>query len=350
VADEIEMVRRFIDETPGPSTDAWARARAAIATARAEEEPARHRPGWLPGGRPPGREHCTPTGLPGPVGTTARRRRMLVIGAGGAVAAAVAGLLVALLPGSPGTGGPGARIETTAFVTRVERALSESGQRNLIEYDRSVYPPGYNGEPVAPDMIPVPPGSGGPSSPWSVRYLESWSYRGTSKVSAFTAAGRRVFDVRDALVHGMSTTTAVLYRSGTWWRATHPGSAANGQAPTPCGGSDILVGPGGWPAFLRHELSCGAFTKGGRQRIGGIDAIELTGNGGREMFWVNPQTYLPVRAIVAISAGARFRTDFGWFTPTQARLAELNLRVPPGFRQVSPLRFRRASAEQSSHR
>lgn len=29
-------------------------------------------------------------------------------------------------------------------------------------------------------------------------------------------------------------------------------------------------------------------------------------------------------------------TDFGWFSPTQARLAELHLRVPPGFRQVSP--------------
>ena len=151
MADEIEMVRRFIDEIPGPSTDAWARARAAVAAARAEEKPARHKPGWLPARRPPG------------------RRRVLVISAGGAMAAAVAGLLVALLPGSPGTGGPGARIETAAFVTRVERALSESGQRNLVEYERSVYPPGYNGEPRAPDMVPVPPGSGGPSSPWSVR-------------------------------------------------------------------------------------------------------------------------------------------------------------------------------------
>jgi hypothetical protein len=322
VADEIELVRRFIDEIPGPSTDAWARARAAIAAARAQEEPARHNPGWLPGGRLPGRQ-------PG-------RRRVLVISAGGAMAAAVAGLLVALLPGSPGTGRPGARIATAAFVTRVERALSESGRRNLVEYERSVYPPGYNGEPRAPDMVPAPPGSGGPSSPWSVRYLESWSYQGTSKTSAFTAAGRRIFDVRYAPAHGISTTTAVLYRSGTWWRTTYPVSAANQQAPTSCGGPDILLGSGGWPAFLRHELSCGAFTKGSRQRIGGIDAIGLTGNGGQEMFWVNPRTYLPVRAIFAVAAGARSRTDFGWFTPTQARLAELRLPVPPGFRQVSP--------------
>lgn len=333
MTDEMELLRRFIDEIPGPSTDAWARARAAIAAARAEEEPARHRPGWLPGGRPPGRE----TG----------RRRMLVIGAGGAIAAAAVGLLVALLPGSPGTG-PGARVETSAFVTRVEHALSQSGQRNLVGYERSVYPPGFGLEPVGAGMMRPLPGSG-LSSPWSVRYLVQWSYRGTSKTSAFTAAGRRVFDLRTTLVRGMSTTTAVLYRSGTWWLATlGPGPAANRQAPTPCGGPDIVVGPGGWPAFLRHELSCGAFTQDGRQRIGGIDAVGLTGNGGREMFWVNPRTYLPVREIFTTPAGARRRTDFGWFTPTRARLAELNLPVPPGFRQVPPVRP--VSGDEPSHR
>ncbi len=91
VVDEIELLRRFIDEIPGPSTDAWARARAAIAAARAEEEPAGHRPK-----RKPGR----------------RRRRLLAITAGAAGAAAVGGLLAVLLAGSPvATGGqqrPGA--------------------------------------------------------------------------------------------------------------------------------------------------------------------------------------------------------------------------------------------------
>jgi len=37
MADEIELIRRFREETPGPSTDAWLRARAAVAAARAEE-------------------------------------------------------------------------------------------------------------------------------------------------------------------------------------------------------------------------------------------------------------------------------------------------------------------------
>jgi hypothetical protein len=111
--------------------------------------------------------------------------------------------------------------------------------------------------------------------------------------------------------------------------------AGNGPAPAQCG-PEIQLGPGGWPAFLRHELSCGEFAKDGRQRIGGIDTVKLTGDGGREIFWVNPQTYLPVRVELTTASGLRARTDFSWLAPTQARLAELHLPVPPGFRQVSP--------------
>ena len=36
MSDEIELLRRFRDETPGPSTDAWNRARTAVAAAAAE--------------------------------------------------------------------------------------------------------------------------------------------------------------------------------------------------------------------------------------------------------------------------------------------------------------------------
>lgn len=40
MTDEIELLRRFRDETPGPSTDAWTRARASIAAIAAEESDA----------------------------------------------------------------------------------------------------------------------------------------------------------------------------------------------------------------------------------------------------------------------------------------------------------------------
>jgi hypothetical protein len=318
--DELDILRQFREETPGPSTDAWNRARAAVAAARAEEEPARHRPGWLPGQRPPGRK-------PG-------QRRVLWMATAGAVAAGVAGLVVALLPGSPATRGTSAQIETTAFVTRVEHALAPSVQGKFVGYARTALPPGYTVEPISPGGIRVGSGSG-TTSPWRAGSLVRWSYQGVSMLSVLTAAGQRVFALRTAPVDGMLTSTAVLYRSRTWWHGVI-GPASGRGAPIPCGVPGIQLGTGGWPAFLRHQLSCGAYTKGGQQLIGGAETVKLTGNGGHQVVWVNPRTYLPVRTIFTMPGGARLQTDLGWFRPTRGRLAALHLTVPPGFRQVPP--------------
>jgi len=51
--------------------------------------------------------------------------------------------------------------------------------------------------------------------------------------------------------------------------------------------------------------------------------------GGRFTFWVNPVNYLPVRASLA-----QRQTDFHWLAATPARLAQLKVAVPAGFRQV----------------
>jgi hypothetical protein len=309
--DELDALRHFRDETPGPSTDAWTRARAAIAAARSAEEPAVRRRSRIP-----------------------RLPRMLFVVTAVAVAAVVAGLLAVLQPGSLTSRRTGVQIETSAFVTHVEHALSELGHRNLVGYARSVYPPGYSAEPVSPGGLQVSP-STGTGSPWNVRYLVVWAYQRVSKESAFSAAGYRVFDLRFAPAGGTLTFTGVIYRSRTWWRgAIGPVPVRGGPAPTQCG-PGIRLGTGGWPTFIRYELSCGEFTKGGQRRIGGIEATQLTGNGGQETIWVNPRTYLPVRTVFSAPGGPQLQTDFGWFTPTQARLAELRLPVPPGFRQVA---------------
>ena len=50
---------------------------------------------------------------------------------------------------------------------------------------------------------------------------------------------------------------------------------------------------------------------------------------GRFTFWVNPVNYLPVRASLA-----QRQTDFHWLAATPARLAQLKVAVPAGFRQV----------------
>jgi hypothetical protein len=323
VTDEIEVLRLFRDDMPGPSTDAWTRARSAIAVARAEEERA-------------GRQYSRGPGRQGPA-----RRKLFSMAAGVTMAAAVAaaGLLAALLPNSPVTGGHGRaagvqQIRTTAYViTRVEHALSLSGSNNELGYARTVYPPGTIAEPAANvvHVLPEP----GVSSPWSVGSTVRWSYQGTMSLSAFSPTGQRVFARGITPGHGKQTTVVVIYRDATWWRAT--GGAVpeqNGPAPSSCG-PDVTIGPGGWPAFIREELSCGEYAADGRQRVDGMDAIKLTGDKGLDTLWVNPATYLPVRAIFTFGR-LRTQTGFRWLPPTPANLARLSVRVPAGFRQVPP--------------
>ena len=326
MTDEIEVLRLFRDDMPGPSTDAWTRARSAIAVARAEEEQAGPRDSRGPGRQGPGRQG------PG-------RRKLFSMAAGVVVAAAVAGLLAVLLPGSPVTGGDGKaasaqQIRTTAYViTRVERALSLSGRDNMLGYARTVYPPGTVAEPAA-DVVRVQrePGT---SSPWSVGSAVRWSYRGTMSLSAFSATGQRVFARGITSGHGKPTTVVVIYRDATWWRAAGGAVPARSAGAPPRCGPDVTLGPGGWPAFIREELSCGEYAMDGRQQVDGMDAIKITGNKGLDTLWVNPATYLPARAIFTFGR-LRTQTDFRWLPPTPANLARLSVRVPPGFRQVPP--------------
>ncbi|HTS96467.1 MAG TPA: hypothetical protein VMI33_07585 [Streptosporangiaceae bacterium] len=317
--DEIDVLRRFRDETPGPSTDAWLRARAAIAAARSDQQrPARARGRW------PGR--------PGP----------LPLAAGAAVAAAVAGLLVVLLPGPPAIR-PGGPIRTTAYVTRVEHALTSSRAGNLVGYARTVLPPGSRIQLQRGNMSSGP----GVSSPLAVAVTVTWSYHDTSTTIGFAPGGQRVFAAEISPVPGGtgSQEVAVFYGDETWWRATTP--APGGPGPAPTCGHGIQIGPGGWRAFIRFQLRCGNFRAIGRQRAGaepgtvapgrqrvdGVSTLKLSGANGT-VLWVSPATYLPVRVIV----GGRQPTqiDFRWLSPTRANLAALSVTVPAGFRPVEP--------------
>jgi hypothetical protein len=161
-------------------------------------------------------------------------------------------------------------------------------------------------------------------------------YQGSVHLSAFTATGQRVFDVGITNGHGAPVTTAVIYRDGTWWTATGVTVAAGAQpAPSSCGpGVELQGGPGnGWPAFIRHQLSCGEYTVVGRQQVDGVDAIKLSGDRGLETLWVDPATYLPVRTIMGPPQG-RSQADFQWIAPTPANLAQLSVKVPAGFTRV----------------
>jgi hypothetical protein len=304
MADEIDLLRRFIEEIPGPSTDAWARARAAIGAARSEEEPSGHRSRLRLG-----------------------RRRLLAITAGVATAAA-AGLLAGVLPGSPGPVGR-QQIRTTAYVTGVERALASPRQDGLVGYTRTVYPPG---------TVTGPTGelSAGPeaSSPWRVGSTVTWAFQDTLKTSAFTPAGQPVFTERATHVSGRTETVTVIYPNATWWRATAGAPAGRTPACPP------VLTPGlpaiaRWAPFIRDELRCGGYRVDGRQRVDGIDAVKLTGGKALVALWVNPATYLPVRAISRFGRG-QAQTEFRWLSPAPASQSGLRMRVPAGFRQIPP--------------
>jgi hypothetical protein len=79
----------------------------------------------------------------------------------------------------------------------------------------------------------------------------------------------------------------------------------------------------------------------GRQRVDGIEAIELTSRPGSlisETIWVSPDTYLPVRVIVHSPPGMpvfQQTADFTWLPPTAQNLAKLTVPIPAGFRKVS---------------
>ena len=107
----------------------------------------------------------------------------------------------------------------------------------------------------------------------------------------------------------------------------------NGRSPGCVRGQLIVLRGGqgnGWPAFIRSQLACGAYTVVGRQMVGGVNAIKITGASGAFTFWVNPATYLPVQMTLP-----QQRTEFHWLPATQANLAQLKVTVP-GRLQAGP--------------
>jgi hypothetical protein len=264
------------------------------------------------------------------------RARLRVLTASAAAVVLVAsGLAGAEASGafSSGQAPSSAKAKLTSYVVRqVEDALAPARVDNLIGYTRMEFPPG-----VA--LEPTPGGIGGPRGPrsaqaqWSVGSTMRWQYRNAVELAAYSPAGQRVFDFSLRFTGSGSAVTAVLYGSRTWWTA--PGASSSQPAGGGCtAGNSIQLstGPGnGWPALIRSQLACGAFSVAGRQDVDGVDAIKIAGPVPGFTLWVNPATYLPVQLTVGpVSA------SFAWLAPTPADLGLVHLTVPAGFRQVPP--------------
>lgn len=266
-----------------------------------------------------------------------QKRRMTGRAAAAAgTATVVAGsLAVAGAAGAFGSARGGAAQTTyTAYVVRhVEHALAAPRLSHLVEADRTTFPAGTTLRPFPYELLGSQRAAGA-SSPWTAGYTLRWIYHASLRVSSFTASGQRVFDWGVSPAHG---NTAVLYGNDTWWTAPAAGGDLGGTRPGPASclrGGEILLNTGagnGWPAFIRSQLACGAYAVAGRQVIDGVNTIKITGAAGRFTFWVDPATYLPVRALL----GAR-QTDFRWLPAIPANLAPLKVTVPAGYKQVPP--------------
>jgi len=257
------------------------------------------------------------------------------VAAAGAAAVLTAGTLsVAEVTGAFGGSTGGLQARTTAYViSRVERALAAPDMANMVGYTRTMYPAGVTLQPVPGGVN----GSGGPgaSSPRTGGYELLWAYHRSTKLSAFTATGQRVFDEQITALKGSLATTVLTYASHTWWTAQSARPVGAGSASQGClpGGQIRLNGSANaWPDFIHSQLACGAYTMAGRQVLGGVNALKITGGSGQITLWVNPVTYLPMR----LEQGGLIQVDFQWLAPTRANLAMLNMPVPASFHHVAP--------------
>ena len=208
----------------------------------------------------------------------------------------------------------------------MEHALAPASVDNLISLDRIVFPPGVTLQPAVGGLSGGT-ATGSAGSPWRVASMLISAYRGTEKYSAYSPSGQHVFDVGISIANGSASQTTVIYRTSTWWTAT---TAASEPGSPRCAEDsvDLTSGPGnGWPAFIRSQLSCGAYTVVGHQVVDGIDAIKITGRPGQLTLLVNPATYLPVQLTVG-----PLQMHFQWLPPTLADLAPLK-ESPAGFRR-----------------
>jgi hypothetical protein len=298
-------------------------------------------PGAAPGGGAP----------PARAGGPAAPRRRLALGsvAGAAVLiAAVAALATIVLPGA-GRGRAEERANLAGYVVkRVDRALTAADPGAIAQMT------------VTTRSVAT---AGGTTATTTA---EEWSYGERWRAVTYSAAGQLRYDEGSGTA---SVYTVVSYQARTWARRRGLGGPAT-LAPAPRGCAPEIAAlplpfqpglPGGAPAGslpatvareLRAAISCGTLAVAGRQRIGGIEAIELTSGPGSpipETVWVSPGTYLPVRVVIRPISGqpGLWQTaDVSWLPPTAPNLAKLTVPIPAGFRKVP---FAEAAAPLMQH-
>jgi hypothetical protein len=291
-------------------------------------------------------EASGPAGWPGsaagPAGArepTASRRRLALLPVAAVAAVLTAGAVVLAAIGMPGTrrgGTEGPAVNTAYVVKRVDSALDAAG-------------------PLAIAQMTITTSSAATAGGQTrATTAKEWSYGDQWRAVTYSAAGQLIYDEGSS---SAAVYTVVSYQGRTWARQPRLGGAA--LAPGARGCEPLVaalplpfqpglpvpgVAASSLPATvaraLRAAVSCGALTATGRQRIDGIEAIELTSRQDSlipETIWVSPGTYLPLRVVIDPAPGQpgpRQTADITWLPPTAANLNKLAVPIPAGFRQV----------------
>jgi len=327
--DDLEVIRELLaGRPPSQGVNDYVKGRLTAAIATVESHPGARRQVR----RGPGSRRT--------VAGAARSRRQLVLrlvaGAAAGLAAAAVALAAAGVPGVGHNGTPGSAIDAAYVVKRIDSALSAAEPGDVAQLT------------VTTRGVPV---SGGTTTTTTTK---EWSRGSQWRSVTYSSAGHPVYDEGAT----PSLYTLVSYPTRTWARQPETGSKAKpipgsrGCMPAiafaslpslpglPGPGFAARSRPSTVATALRAAVSCGTLAVAGRQRVDGIEAIELTSRPASpvsETIWVNPDTYLPVRVVSHLATGQSglWQTaDITWLPPTAQNLARLTVPVPAGFRQV----------------
>jgi len=290
-----------------------------------------------------------------------RRRRIVslsAVAAGTAVVAAAVITAAAVVP----QGSPAPRVQTIAYVTgRAQQALAAVAQARAIEEVQATARNGTFGFTVInmahSRQQPPPPGSAvlpGVLGSVKAERMTSWFYHGLTLNEGFSAAGKLAFAASIGTVTSpagkqVAEAYGAAYPARTRWLS--PLTGPNGNLPKlTCANAFPGSATPHLRAVILKALSCKLFALAGHQRIGGVDAIKLVmkprpGLPIRETLWLDPSSYLPLRASVAFRGShgqvSLLVQDYRWLPPTAANLAALHAAIhhatiPSRFRMLPP--------------
>ena len=173
-------------------------------------------------------------------------------------------------------------------------------------------------------------------------FTKSWSTAGSATFRSETldSAGNPTTGNVVRSTPGLTTSVAINYQRRTWSMSTYR-DANSSQAPAAAPLTLTQL-----TSQLRADVADGSATLMGPSIVDGRSVLELEQGSsatGFQYTWVDPSTYLPIRAIdtapgVSATSDQAIRVDYQWLanSPANLELLTVGAALPAGFSQVPP--------------